>query len=155
MEPIRAVFSALGFDNVSTWIASGNVIFDTDGPVDVPVVEAALGDAIGFEVPVFARSGAEVREVAAARPFGDVDMSAVEISFLAAVPSAAAAADVVARATPKDRLALERTELYWLHDPTLGDSEHSEAKVAAILGMATTRRAWRTVQAIVERFLQA
>lgn len=54
MARLQTVFNGLGFENVATFIASGNVIFDTDDPFDLVLrIEAALEADLGFEVPVF------------------------------------------------------------------------------------------------------
>jgi len=72
MDRIRTAVESAGHDNVDTFIASGNVIFDADGGVDVGEIEAALEAEVGFAIPVYLRNAAEVIAVADAEPFDGV-----------------------------------------------------------------------------------
>ena len=58
-EELRAEFEALGFEDVATFRASGNVIFaaprQSEGAL-TKTIERGLGEALGYEVPVFLRS---------------------------------------------------------------------------------------------------
>ena len=52
MPRLKKLFENLGFDNVSTYINSGNVIFDSAGKVDVDLIEKELEKEFGFSVRV-------------------------------------------------------------------------------------------------------
>jgi uncharacterized protein (DUF1697 family) len=72
MEKLRALFEALGFKNVETFIASGNVIFESRSTDTVALerrIEARLLKALGYEVVTFVRTDAEVAAIARYRPF--------------------------------------------------------------------------------------
>lgn len=72
MEALRALFEGLGFAGVATFIASGNVIFesdDADGAALEGLIERRLGEALGYRVPTFIRTLEELRAVAAYEPF--------------------------------------------------------------------------------------
>ncbi len=156
MERLRAVFESLGFDNVATFIASGNVIFDTDDDADLgPRIETALQAALGFEVPTFLRTAAEVISVADRDPFPTAgDEGRVEVSFLAAAPAPQAARALEATASGSDRLAVIGRELFWWHIGPRGDSDHSEDRVVRMLGVLTTQRSLQTVQRIADTYLR-
>ena len=71
-EELRAEFEALGFEDVATFRASGNVIFGAGRTIKKALartIEHGLGEALGYEVPVFLRSCAEVAAIAAQEPF--------------------------------------------------------------------------------------
>ena len=70
-EELRAEFEPLGFDDVASFRASGNVIFAPRGSEAklTSEIEAGLGEALGYEVPVFLRSAAELSAIAAHEPF--------------------------------------------------------------------------------------
>jgi len=72
-EELRRHFEAIGFEEVATFRASGNVIFSTpsreaEGRL-AERVEAELGKRLGYEVPVFLRSIEEVAAIAGQEPF--------------------------------------------------------------------------------------
>lgn len=149
MARLREVFEGLGFGEVSTFIASGNVIFTSDDPDPVPRIEAALAEALGFEVPVFLRTDREIAAVAAGAPFEEG--GEIEVSFLPSRPDPAAARALESGAGGADRLAVVDREVYWLRLGTRAESTHAETEVVRLLGMPTTRRSLRTVQGIAER----
>ena len=152
MEPIRRAFRSVGLDNVATFIASGNVIFDTEEDADpTKRIEAALADEAGFEIPVYLRTAEEVRATAALDPFGGIDD--FEVSFLPGPPDPDAAAALEATEGPNDRLLVVGREVYWRTGGDRQDSPHSEDLVVRTLGMLTTRRSIRTVRRIADRYL--
>src|SRR5262245_7642567 len=109
-EELRAEFEALGFEDVATFRASGNVIFGAAGgrgPALTKKIEAGLGDALGYEVPVFLRSCAEVVEIAAQELFEAKLVAASEgklqVLFLGQQPTAPARRKALALATGQDR----------------------------------------------------
>src|SRR5687768_9846940 len=67
MEKLRSLFEELGFENVETLIASGQVIFETSTS-DTSKVEAKierhLRSALGYDVVTFIRTPAQLRKVA-------------------------------------------------------------------------------------------
>ena len=79
METLRATFGALGFENVKSYINSGNLVFDVSSPhVSKGIafekeLSSKIHDAIqkefGFDISVMVRPMAEVQEVVAWNPF--------------------------------------------------------------------------------------
>lgn len=143
---LRAEFEALGFANVATFRASGNVVFESDEGDEAALtktIEAGLGDALGYEVPAFLRSGTEVVAVAANQPF---DAKAVatskgklQVTFLAGKPVANARKAALAQATKEDRLAIAGRELYWLPSGGISESDLDIKAIESALGPGTTR----------------
>ena len=150
MESIRHALEPLGLKNLATVIASGNVIFDSADrqPVLVAEIESALLSGLGFEVPVFLRTAAEVAKVADCQIFSSD--AQVEVSFLLRRPEPGAARALESTATGSDRLVVVDRELYWSHVGPRSDSPHNEARVTSVLGMPTTQRSLRTVRRIAE-----
>ncbi len=72
MEMLRELFAGLKFSNVETFIASGNVIFDTKAAPDQKLeqkIEKHLEAALGYEVGTFVRSIEEIRAISVYRAF--------------------------------------------------------------------------------------
>lgn len=84
MTDLKALCETCGFTEVRTYIASGNVVFDTKEPRAKvkSALEAALKDLVGKPVPVFLRTGSELAAVVAANPFADGNPSRVMAVFL-------------------------------------------------------------------------
>jgi len=156
MNRLRDAFAGPGVENVATFIASGNVIFDSDEAVDDGFrrqKESRLHEALGFAVPMYLRSAAEVIDISERRPFGDQSPDA-EVSFLPARPDPVAVEQLVASARDGDRLEVIGREVYWYHPGPSAESAHKETTVVKILGMETTRRSMRTVARIADGFLR-
>jgi uncharacterized protein (DUF1697 family) len=72
MQSLREVFEALGFSRVATFIASGNVVFETRTKKIKTLerkIEGALKEALSYEVRTFVRVEAELAKIANYRPF--------------------------------------------------------------------------------------
>ena len=73
MAELKAMAGALGFANARTYIASGNLLFDTElGEAAVKrLLEERLGAYAGKPVGVMVRTAAEMARVGADNPFAD------------------------------------------------------------------------------------
>jgi uncharacterized protein (DUF1697 family) len=72
MQSLRQIFESLGFFNVATFIASGNVVFETTTKRTETLerkIEKALKEALGYEVRTFVRGEDELAKIANYRPF--------------------------------------------------------------------------------------
>src|SRR5882672_4548783 len=111
-DELRAEFEQLGLADVATFRASGNVIFAADGSEGAlrETIEAGLVESLGYEVPVFLRTAAEVAAIAAQEPFDSKLVAAskgkLQVSLLLKQPSAAAAREVLALAGDEDLLTV-------------------------------------------------
>jgi uncharacterized protein (DUF1697 family) len=158
-EELRRHFEEIGFEEVATFRASGNVVFATpkreaEGKL-ARRVEAELGERLGYEVPVFLRSVGEMAAIAARQPFaaGAVKRSKgkLQVSFLQKKPSAAAKKKALVAATEDDLLAIEGRELYWLPSGGISESELDWRPIEAALGPGTIRT-MGTVEQIAAKY---
>lgn len=152
-----AHFSAMGFAEVASFRASGNVVFATpDGaPEEVAArIEQGLAARLGYEVPTFIRSAAQIRAIAASRPFSSGRLAAsggkLQVALLAAKPSRRARESALALAGESDQLAFGERELYWLPSGGLLDSPLDMKALTAVLGVLTIRTK-NTIEQIATR----
>lgn len=78
MERLRELFKELGLQNVRSYINSGNLFFDTNDSDRTKLssnIEQHLRAALGFEVPTFLRTPAELESLLAQKPFQDIDLT--------------------------------------------------------------------------------
>lgn len=153
MERLREVFESMDFDNIDTFIASGNVVFDAEADPSPDRIEGALEADLGLTTLVYLRTGDEVVALADLEPFGG-EVDAFEVSFLPAEPDPGAVAALLETVPDTDRLKVVGREVYWWTPLPHGDSGHREGTVVGTLGMETTRRAIRTVRRIADRYLR-
>ncbi|NUO79794.1 DUF1697 domain-containing protein, partial [candidate division KSB1 bacterium] len=78
MDQLRRLFEALGFANVETFIASGNVIFTSPSKSTKALekkIEKHLHESLGYEVATFIRTTAELAVVAQYKPFSATELN--------------------------------------------------------------------------------
>jgi uncharacterized protein (DUF1697 family) len=158
-EDLRAALERLGFKNVAPFRSSGNVVFDSTKSGEATLrerVEAGLEETFGFEVIVFLRSAAEIREIVGAQPFEakaiEASKGKLQVSLLMKKPSAAARKKVLALTTNDDRLAISNRELYWLPSGGTIDSDLDHKAIEAIVGL-DTRRTMGTLEQMARKHL--
>ena len=158
-EELRAEFEALGFAEVATFRASGNVVFGAGRKSDEAKltrrIEKGLGESLGYEVTTFVRSCAEVRKLASREPFEPKLVAKSEgklqVSLLGKKPTAKQKREVLGLATERDLLAVEGRELYWLPSGGILESELDLKAIAGLLG-ADTRRTMGTIEQIAAKY---
>ncbi len=144
-EQLIAACEACGFEDVTTFRASGNVLFSASGRAkpDVKRIELALEAELGYESLVFLRSAAQLTKVAAAKPFSSNQVSAskgkLQIAFLPKKPTKANAKKALALALESDPLALGEAELFWLPAAGTQESELDQKALYKLLGPWTMR----------------
>ena len=146
MAALRGNFVELGFTNVRTFIASGNVIFNAPAKPALLErrIEKQLHSALGYEVDSFIRSLAEVRQVVA-----DVESqfaaqlangSKVYVGFLRALPPVENQQQVMALSNDVDVMSFGEPELYWLCHRSMAETTVTGPRLAKALGGSTTAR---------------
>jgi uncharacterized protein (DUF1697 family) len=145
MAELRSIAESLGFTNVRTFIASGNLLFES-GQLEAEVkaaLEAKLATYAGKRVPVLVRTGTELAAILAADPFPDAHGSrALTYFFDAPLP-----VDTIEtmRGRQGERIALGTREIY----VDYGDGiRHTKLKFSALT--TGTGRNMNTVRKLVE-----
>ncbi len=157
MDHLRTLFEELGFANVATFIASGNVIFDS-APADARTlamqIERHLKQSLGYAVATFIRSPGELAAVATYQPFPGVDLegASLYIAFLQAPPSDEAQHKLLAFRTAIDDFHVHGREVYWLCHTKISESKFSGALLEKTLGMPATMRNATTVRKLAAKY---
>ena len=145
MAELRAMCERLGFSKVRTFIASGNVVFESD--MGEAAVKAALERALeayaGKPVGVMVRTGKEMAAVLAANPFASAAPNFTVAIFLDHPPPAGALAGVAGRDDEEIRLGAR--EIY-VHYP----SGQGRSKVKIPAAKAGTARNMNTIATLAE-----
>jgi uncharacterized protein (DUF1697 family) len=145
MDRLREIFTALKFRNVETLIASGNVIFEAAGSADplAAKIEKVLKKELGYDVPTFIRTPAELASIVARDMPSDGTMY---VGFLATAPDAQPARKVAALSTPDDTLEVHGREVYWHVRAKISESKISYKLIEKTLGQQATFRNVSTVR---------
>lgn len=158
MERLRALFAQLGFDAVETFIASGNVVFETDAAPDAALeatIEAHLKAALGYEVATFLRTAAEVAAVAAHAPLPAEAMASVaafNVGFLATPLNADEIAILAGFNSDIDAFHSHGREVYWLCRTRQSDSAFNNNAFERALRRKATFRGVNTVRRLAAKY---
>lgn len=68
MADLRHLFESRGFDNVQTYINSGNIVFDAKTTPDATELQKVMEETFGFDIPLLLVSGHDLLRIAAAAP---------------------------------------------------------------------------------------
>ena len=156
-EELRGHFLAMGFADVATFRASGNVVFAADAEAAAGLserIEAGLADSLGYAVPTFIRDAAEIRAIAATTPFDPERVRGstgkLQVALLTASPPPRARADVLSLAGERDGVVFGARELYWLPSGGVLDSALDMKTIERLLG-AMTMRTKNTIEQLAGR----
>lgn len=150
MRDLRAVFERAGGLNVSTYIQSGNVLFQATSADYAKNLAMSVSKTVEKEFriqsPVIVRTAKQMKLVARIKPFGESESAnaATHVAFLEVKPSAQTVAAIDSRRAPGDSIAVLGREVY-LHLPRgVARTRFSSAYLDKLFGIHTTRN-WRTV----------
>lgn len=145
MKDLVQLCTETGFENVQTYIASGNVVFATDLPKDraKAALETRLEAYAGHPISVFIRTGPELKSILDANPFPDKPGNRTLVVFLDGVPPN----DAFEQATglKNEEMRLGAQELYIHYGDGMGQSK---LKVPA--AQSGTARNMNTVAKLVK-----
>ena len=152
-EALCEPFGALGFEDVTTFRASGNVLFEaprTPAKKLAAQIEKRLADDLGFARAVtFIRTAAEMRALAQADVLTPRAGQKVHVMLLLEKP----VKSVLDYATNDDQLALGPREVFWMPKGGMADSELDLKAIEKLVG-PTTLRTKGTIDEIAKRWFQ-
>jgi uncharacterized protein (DUF1697 family) len=158
MDTLRTLFQSLNLKNVETFIASGNVIFESDRD-DTKIleqeIEKTLESALGYEVATFLRTDTEVAQIAAAPPFTPDEIAAAHTLNIGLVRDDLAQTSIETILTFNsdiDEFRVEGREVYWLCRTKQSDSTFSNAVLERKLKQKSTWRGANTLQRLAKKY---
>ena len=158
MEQLRAHFADLGYAQVESFIASGNIIFtapENDPALLQQQIETHLLQVLGYEVMTFLRTPAQVAAIAGhpTIPADDVATAgALNVGLLHAPLSSEQEAIVQGLSTDIDRFFVHDREVYWLCATKQSESTFSNAVLEKALGLPATFRTIRTFARLAAKY---
>jgi uncharacterized protein (DUF1697 family) len=158
MQELRRVFEGWGGANVETFIASGNVVFETSKRSPA-AAERSLEDhirtALGYPVVTFLRTLPELAAAAACAPFPPAEYEAgatLFVGFMKDAPAPSVSRAVAAMGEAANAFAIEGRELYWLRRRQLLESMGSGPPFERIVGSPITVRNVNTVRRLAAKY---
>jgi len=155
MDHLRTLFEELEFSKVETFIASGNVIFETAAKNSAALekkISEHLKKSLGYEVDTFLRTVQEVAELEKRSPFtADKKEKDVYVAFLHETPHATATSALMALKNKLNDFAILDREVYWLR-LNKDDTIFLKNSLEKILKMSATSRNITTIHKLAEKY---
>lgn len=159
MDYLKKLFEQMSFEKVETFIASGNVIFDTKLKNQNSVkqkIEPELEKSLGYKVATFIRTTNELKEVSEYKPFKESDLNNAQnclyIGFLDDQPVKESQKKVLALSYEANEFHFHNKELYWLCRKNFSDSGITGKTLEKALGMEITIRNSTTIRKMASKF---
>jgi uncharacterized protein (DUF1697 family) len=156
MVALKKIFESMGFADVESFIASGNVVFSSKGGKGLDTkIEAGLAGALGIEVSVFVRTLEELLALADHHPFSEQAVAAAPtylVGFLSKELDADGVDRLSALETDADRFHVRGCDFWWLSKHGQNKPAISGRVLEKALGQPTTLRNLNTIRRMAERY---
>lgn len=157
-QDLAAAFEGAGFEDVHPFRTSGNVVFGAAQRASEATlndaIEAALRERLGFEIPVFVRTAAQLHALIAEEPFpaARVAEGKVQVALLRQAPSEGKREEALAMASEDDLLSFSGArELLWLPRAGTQASVLNQRALEKLTG-PWTMRTMGTLREIVAKY---
>jgi uncharacterized protein (DUF1697 family) len=155
METLREACASLGFEQVKTYINSGNVIFETAETDDQKLaerLEKAIEKEFALKIKVMVRARAEIEEIVKNNPFegqfeNDKDL---HVFFLDEELPAEKCELLLSYNSENEQFAVRKREIFCLLRISVLDSLIGKDYIGKKLKVSATARNWRTVNKVLE-----
>lgn len=155
METLREVCAAIGFENVKTYIISGNIIFETSKSDDKKLaekIETAIEKEFGLNIKTIVRSIEEIENIVKNNPFegqfeNDKDL---HVFFLDEEMPDEKRDLLLSNNNENEQYFVRDREIFCLLKVSVLDSLMGKDYIAKKLKVSSTARNWRTVNKVLE-----
>jgi uncharacterized protein (DUF1697 family) len=149
MPDLRDALAEAGFEDVRTYLQSGNVVLSSGAAAKrvAQTCERQIASRFGLDIAVVVRTRDELAKVVARDPLGDVasNPKRYQVSFLDGKLPAAVVRKLEAAAAPQERFVVDGREVYAWHPAGVARSKLWTLLAGRDLGVTATARNWTTV----------
>jgi uncharacterized protein (DUF1697 family) len=153
MPELRELLANVGFDDVSTYLQSGNVVLASNATPDqiAGTCEAEIASRFDLAIEAVVRTREEVAEVVQRNPLGHVatNLKRYQVCFLACAPDAAVVEKLEAATVAPEQYKVVGREIYTWHPEGIGRSRLWAQVASPRLGITATARNWNTVTSLL------
>jgi uncharacterized protein (DUF1697 family) len=155
MDALRQLFADLGFQNIQTYIQSGNIVFQdkkTDQRKLEKKIAKAITDKFSFDVPVIVKEFDELKQILSDNPFltdNTKDTAHLHITFLADKPDQVNFDKIKDRQYQADEFHLVDKAIYLYCPNSYSNSKLTNSFFETKLKVTTTTRNWKTTNELL------
>ena len=154
MKDLASLMEGMGLKNVSTYIQSGNVVFQAVSSKDSGLatkIKDSIVERYGFRPELIILDKTAIDKAISENPFSEADSepNTVHLTFLSALPINPDVKALERIRKPSERFAL-KGQVFFLHAPDGIGRSKLAARIERSLGVSGTARNWRTVLKLQE-----
>lgn len=156
MKDLSELFASLGFENIITYIQSGNVVFSSKlkTPAKIEeIIEKGIEKKFRFIVPVQVLEKSELQSTVTGNPFikaKGIDETKLHVTFLAGVPQKENLNKITAIEGGADKLVIAGKNIYLFCPKGYGRTKYTNSVIENKLKVKATTRNWNTVNALLK-----
>lgn len=156
MEKLRTLLEDLGFTGVTTYIQSGNAVFQAGKSPHFVLekkIQASILDVFGFSVPVMVKTTNEWSEVVKKNPFSKrehIDESKLHTTFLSDMPNQSVVDEILAGEYGEDECIFSGKTVYLFCPNGYGKTKLANTFFEKKTSLIATTRNWKTILKLLE-----
>ncbi len=154
MADLKTIYENLKLKNITTYIQSGNVVFETNSKVNLQeAIEKAIFKTYGFEVPVIVIEAEEFKQNINANPFikeKAIALDKLHVTFLEDAPSVTNSDALKSIKSSEDRYILNNKIVYLYCPGGYGTTKLSNTSIENKLKVKATTRNWKTCNELLK-----
>jgi uncharacterized protein (DUF1697 family) len=157
MADLKVLFKGLGFENIATYIQSGNVIFDSNNNLSeieiADKIEIAIKEKYDFDVPVIVTTHDFIQNAIHNNPFNkaaETDIKQLHLTFLQTEPTAENLAHLHTFNYEPDEFNINKKAVFIFCKGKYHQSKLTNNFFEKKLKVRATTRNWKTVLKLLE-----
>ena len=158
MDALKKMLENMGFQNVETYIQSGNVFLESDDENTASIgfkIKQEISKVFGYDVPVIMVSKTDLELCFKNNPFlkeKDCDTKKLYVAFISKELTAAAINDLKISNFKPDEAAIDSNRIYIKYAIGAGKTNLDQKYIEKKLNVVSTIRNWNTVTKLLEMY---
>ncbi len=159
MESLKSTLEAIGFQNVQTYIQSGNVFVNTEEENAAAVgfkIKQEIFKAFGHEVPVVVIGKADLEACLQNNPFlkeKDFDIKKLYVAFISTTLRIDSINDLKMSQVKPDEASIDTNRIYIKYAVGAAKTRFDQKYIEKKLNVTATIRNWNTVKQLLQLYL--
>lgn len=156
MDALKKMYENLGFQNIQTYVQSGNAIFSTNC-TNIKELEKTISSQIeiefGYKVPAIVLSTTKLETIISNNPFTKdyhQDTSAIYITFLAETPTSIDQESIMQKKHPNEEISFTTHAVYLYCPIGYGKTKLNNNFLESKLKVQATTRNWKTTTELLK-----
>ena len=158
MDALKTTLEAIGFQNVQTYIQSGNVFVDSEeenAPAVGFKIKQEIFKVFGHEVPTVVIGKSDLESCFKNNPFlkeKEVDVKKLYVAFLSIPQRSESINDLKMSQVKPDEASIDESRIYIKYSVGAGKTRFDQKYIEKKLNVTATIRNWNTVTQLLKMY---